>query len=121
MNKMDRDDIEISLFNDNESEKPVYKREHLIHFQVQGIFGISNSMFTNELRNWDGCAAICYKTKNKKKMKYAGRDIGDTPFSKKVIDSVTHLFKGSSSLPAARPPSDVKLYPLNTVNRTIIG
>ena len=121
MNKTDRDDIEISLFNDNETEKPIYKREHLIHFQMQGIFGVSGSMFNNELRNWDGCAAICFKSKNRKKMMYAGRDIGDTPFFKKVIDEATHLFKGSAYIHVNRPPSDVKLYPIDAVNRTIIG
>ena len=121
MNKIDRDDIEISLFNDNASDKPIYKREHMIHFQMQGIFGISGTMFTNELRNWDGCAAICFKSKNKKKMAYAGRDIGDTPFSKKVICESTLLFKGSSFIPMTRPPADVKLHPIDANNRTIIG
>ena len=121
MNKIDRDEIEISLFNDTESDKPVHKREHMIHFQMQGIFGVSGAMFTNELRSWDGGATICYKSKNKKKMVYAGRDIGDTPFSSKIIDEATHLFKGSDSIPASRPPADVKLHPIDAINSTIIG
>ena len=121
MVKVASSDVDITLFNDDNESWPIHKREHMIHLEITGIFGCSEQMFTGGMRAWDGTAEICYKNKTKRKMTYAGRDIGNTLFSKKVVDDDTLAFKGSASLPSARPNNDTKLYPMNNDMRTIIG
>ena len=121
MVKIASDDVDVTLFNDGNEDWPNYKRQHLIHLEMIGIFGCAESMFTAEMRQWDGSAEICYKAKSKRKLTYAGRDIGETIFSEKVIDQDTLWFKGRDALPAERPSADTKLYPINSEMRTIIG
>ena len=121
MVKIRSNDVEMSLFNDDKEALPIYKREHLIHLEIIGIFGCSEQMFTGNMRNWEGQGDICYKTKSKKKLSYASRDIGEAIFSEKVIDDDTLTFKGTNGLPTRRPSVDTKLYPLNAEMRTIIG
>lgn len=121
MVKVKSEDVDLSLFNDDHEERPIFKREHMIHLEVIGIFGCSEQMFTSNMRNWEGAGDICYKAKTKKKMSYACRDIGEAIFSNQVIDDDTLTFKGTDSLPARRPTVEVKLYPINAEMRTIIG
>ena len=121
MSKIDADSVEMNLFNDDCEDKPVFRREHMIHFEVLGIFGCSNTMFTAEQRAWSGKSDICLRSKSKRKMEYAGRDISDTIFSENVIDPETMTYKGTRQLPTKWPSTDEKLYPIDAPNRTIIG
>lgn len=121
MAKIASNDVDVTLFNDDCEDKPIFKREHLIHLELIGIFGCSENMFTTEMRQWTGSGDICFKSKSKKKMTYAGRDIGEALFSKKVIDEDSLCFKGKCALPMVRPRADTKLYPINSDMRTIIG
>ena len=121
MAKVGSNDVDVTLFNDGNENFPNFRREHFVHLEMTGIFGCSENMFTAEMRQWNGSAEICYKTKSKKKLTYAGRDIGETLFSKKVIDEDTLWFRGSDALPTERPASEVKLYPIDSDMRTIIG
>ena len=121
MVKVGSKDVDISLFNDACDGKPNHQREHLIHLEVQGIFGCAEQMFTGAMRSWDGSGEICFKNKTKRKLTYAGRDIGNALFSKKVIDDDTLTFVGSERLPSTRPSAETKLYPINADMRTIIG
>ena len=122
MAKIGSQDVDISLFNDDKENLPNHQREHMIHLEIIGIFGCSEQMFTGNMRSWDGTAEICYKNKSKRKLTYAGRDMGEALFSKKVVDDDTLAFRGSPKLPASRPNADTKLYPMDTdALRTIIG
>ena len=121
MAKIGSNDVDVTLFNDGNEHFPNFRREHMIHFEMTGIFGCAENMFTAEMRQWEGSGDICYKSKSRRKMTYAGRDIGETLFSHKVIDEDTLWFKGRDYLPTERPPADMKLYPINAENRTIIG
>ena len=121
INKVFENDVTISFFNDNHEQKPVFKREHLIHAEVTGIFGSSEGMFTTEQRNWNGRADICIKSKAKKRMSFAGRENRETTFAKTVINPRTRTFNGSDKLPILRPSADTKLYPIDRTNRVIIG
>ena len=121
MAKVGSNDVDVTLFNDGNEHFENYRREHLIHLEMTGIFGCSENMFTAEMRQWNGSGDICFKSKSKRRLTYAGRDVGETLFSKKVVDDDTLWFKGSHSLPTERPPADVKLYPINAEMRTIIG
>ena len=121
MVKVKSENVELSLFNDNHEERPMYQREHLIHLEIIGIFGCSEQMFTGNMRNWEGQGDICYKSGSKKKLTYACRDIGDAVFSKLIIDDDTLTFRGSEKLPVRRPSVETKLYPLNAEMRTILG
>ena len=123
MIKVASNDVDVTLFNDGNEHLPNYRREHLIHFELIGIFGCAENMFTAEMRQWDGSADICYKSKakSKRKLTYAGRDIGETLFSNKVVDGDTLWFRGRDELPCERPSIDTKLYPINSEMRTIIG
>lgn len=89
MVKIASNDIDVTLFNDGNEHFPNFKREHYIHLELIGVFGCSENMFTAEMRQWEGSGDICYKSKAKRKLTYAGRDIGETLFSKKVIDEDT--------------------------------
>ena len=117
--KVRHEDIEISIFNDGNEDKPSFRREHLIHVQAVGVFGCTEGFFNAEQRNWNGGGDICFKSK--KRMSYAGRDIGKTRFSEEVVDVGNKLFKGMGSLPKEPPAADSKLVPMNRTNRTIIG
>ena len=121
MVKVGSKDVDISLFNDAQEQLPIHQREHMIHLEIIGIFGCAEQMFTGAMRAWDGSGEICYKNKTKRKLTYAGRDIGNALFSKKVVDDDTLKFTGSAKLPKTRPNVDTKLYPLNAEMRTIIG
>ena len=121
MVKIGSNDIDVTLFNDGNEDWPIYRREHMIYLELTGVFGCSESMFTADMRQWNGSGEICYKNKSRRKLTYAGRDIGETLFSKRVIDDDTLWFKGSDSLPTERPTADTKLYPINSEMRTIVG
>ena len=121
MSKIDADAVELNLFNDDCEDKPVFRREHMLHFETVGIFGCSSAMFTTEQRAWTGKPDICLKSKSRRKMEYAGRDIAETRFSEKVIDEENMTFKGTNKLPTKWPTTDEKLFPIDTTNRTIIG
>ena len=113
------EDIEISVFNDDKDGKPSFRRGHLIHIQAVGVFGCTEGFFNAEQRNWNGSGDICVKSK--KRMSYAGRDIGVTRFSEEVVDIKNMVFKGMEKLPNELPNGDTKLIPVNRTNRTIIG
>ena len=121
INKVSENDTSISFFNDDQDQKPIFRREHLIHAETMGVFGSSEGMFTTEQRNWNGRADICVKSRAKKRMSFAGRENKETSFSKTVINPKTNTFNGSDRLPISRPTADTKLYPLDRTNRTIIG
>ena len=121
MVKVNSRDVDISLFNDPQEHLPIHQREHLIHLEIIGIYGCAEQMFTGAMREWDGTGEICYKNKSKRKLTYAGRDIGNALFSSKVVDDDTLTFNGSAKLPNVRPNVDTKLYPINSDMRTIIG
>ena len=121
INKVAESDVTISFFNDDHDQKPIFKREHLIHAEVMGIFGSSEGMFTTEQRNWNGRADICVKSRAKKRMSFAGRENKETVFSKTVINPKTQTFNGSDRLPITRPSVNTKLYPIDRTNRTILG
>ena len=78
-------------------------------------------MFTAEQRAWTGSAEICNKIKSKRRFQFAGRDIGETLFSGEVIDEEKLTFNGTAALPTKWPASEIKLYPIENINRTIIG
>ena len=121
MVKVGSADVDVTLFNDGNEHWRNYRREHLVHFEMTGIFGCSENMFTAEMRHWSGSGDICFKSKSRRKLTYAGRDVGETLFSKKVIDEDTLWFKGRDALPTERPAAETKLYPINSDMRTIIG
>ena len=121
MAKVGSRDVDVSLFNDVHEHLPIHRREHMIHLEIIGIFGCAEQMFTGAMREWDGTGEICYKNKSKRKLTYAGRDIGNALFSKKVVDDDTLAFTGSTNLPKVRPNVDTKLYPINADMRTIMG
>ena len=120
MVKVSSGNVNLSLFNDDCEMKPMHRREHMIYLEIVGVFGCSEQMFTCNMRNWEGKGDICYKSKSKKKLSYASRDIGEAVFSTRVIDNETLAFRGSSSLPTRRPAVEIKLYPINAEMRTII-
>ena len=102
-------------------DKPVFRREHMIHLEIDAIFGVSDKQFTPDQRNWNGDGSIGYKSKGRKRISFATKDVGATLFSKAVVDIKADIFKGSLKLPSHRPPSGIKLYPINKNNRTFIG
>ena len=110
------------LFNDGKENRPSFKREHLIHCQLVGVFGASETLFSQDYHNWNGKGDISYKTKGKKKVTYTGRDLGvNSDFEDDLVVTSDGVFKGSTNLPTDRPAPDAKLVPLNSDNRTIIG
>ena len=117
--KVDAENVSITIMNDGADQKPVFRREHMIHAEVTGIYGSSASPYNADQRNWDGTASSAHKAKGRKRMSFAGRDIGRQYFSKLVCDE--KIFVGSHSLPSIRPSCDMKLYPLDRENKTILG
>ena len=117
--KIEGENVAITIMNDNNDQKPAFRREHMVHAEVSGIFGSSASPFNATAMNWDGTATSASKAKGRKRMSYAGREIGKQYFSKLICDGLA--FVGSQFLPSTRPSCDMKLYPLDRENRTILG
>ena len=117
--KIDAANVSLTVMNDGYEQKPVFRREHMVHAEVTGIFGSSVSPFNADQRAWDGTASSANKAKGRKRMSFAGREIGKQFFSKLVCDDAT--FHGSQSLPSTRPTCEMKLYPLDRENKTILG
>ena len=115
-------DVEVQLFNDGKVNRPSFKREHLVHCQLVGVYGVSETMFSQDYHIWEGKGDICFKTKGKKKVTFTGRDIGvDTEFEDNAVVTTDGIFTGTEKLTDERPPADIKLTPLKCENRTIIG
>ena len=119
LDKVAEKDVVLTLLNDDCEEKPVFKREHMIHLQITGIYGVTEGTFSASQKRWCGKGDICYTAK--KKHTYAGRDVGDTYFSKMVVNVENNTFNGIGCLPFSRPTADQKLVPMNRENRTVIG
>ena len=119
MSKVHVDDVKINVFNDSDASMPNYKREHYVHVEVTGIFGVIDGVFNAGQRNWEGKGDICIKGKGRSRVSYAGRDIGNFDFDARIV--ADGKFLGSKYLKADRPRGDVKLCPITKENRTIFG
>ena len=122
MERIQADDVKLTLFNDDKDDKPVFKREHLIHLQILGTFGVTDGNFSQDQRKWTGNGDICIAKKQaKKRMSYSSRDVGQAKFSQAIIDPYTRLFRGSEYLRCEKPDAETKLYPMSRENRTLVG
>ena len=115
------DDFKLEVFNDNEEQKPRFKREHLILLEVNFTSGASVSPFTGEQRRWLGAGNICFNSKSKRKYVFTGRDIGVSMHSDAIIEPSNKTFLGSKKLSRSTPGAEQKLYPLNRYVRTLLG
>ena len=106
-------------FNDANEEKAIHQREHLIMLEVTGVFGVTLNGFNVDQRKWNGSSSIMIK-KGKKKMTFSGLDLGQQRTSEAVVNH-DNIFKGTQCLPAVRPGMNLKLYPIDKQNRTILG
>ena len=94
----------------------------MIHCQLVGIFGSSETMFSQDYYNWTGKGDICFKSKGKKKVTFSGRDLGvNSDFDGESVITADGIFTGTGNLPSDRPAPDARLTPLRCENRTIIG
>ena len=120
LSKVLAQNVSITTMNDDKDQKPAFRREHLVHAEITGIYGSSASPFNASHHNWDGSAVSAQKAKGRKRMSFAGREIGRQFFSKLVCND-NDAFVGSKYLPSTRPTCDMKLYPMDRENKTIIG
>ena len=90
-------------------------------FEVAGVYGVSLSSFNAEQRKWVGKSDIMVKnSSNKKKLSFAGMDVGASKHSEQVLEA-DKFFKGTESLPERRPAPNTKLHPIDKENRVILG
>ena len=123
ISKVDHEKFELEIFNDDKHDDLIFKREHLIMMEATLITGFSLMPFTAELKRWDGGSEICYSSRNRRKINFAGIDLPKPTHTSKMIcwnpDGAT--FKGASYIQPERPNPLHKLYPVNLHNRTFIG
>ena len=123
ISKVDPERFELEIFNDDKHDDLVFKREHLIMMEVTLITGFSLMPFTAELKRWDGGSDICYSSRNRRKINFAGIDLPKPLHTNKMIcwspDGAS--FKGASNIKPEKPNPLYKLYPVNLHNRTFIG
>ena len=120
MSKCSPDDVVTRYYNDDNEDKPSYRREHLVNVAITMMIGVSETPFTHEQRKWLGSKNICMNAKGKKKMSFAARDLGIQKISNVVIKA-DGKFKGKNILPVERPNAETILYPVKNENRTFIG
>ena len=121
MFKIDHEKIDLEVFNDANENEMIFKREHLIILDATLITGCSPLPFTAEMRRWEGGSEICYTTKSKRKIIFAGIDLPKPVHTDKMINLKDATFKGASHIKPERPNPRHKLYPVNLLNRTFIG
>ena len=111
--------VKLMVFNDEKEDKPVYRREHAIMFQMEIISGASTTPFTAEQRKWSGKSDICLNSK--KRLTFVGVELGKTRMPDGMIDTRNKTFIGVQFLSSNRPEQDEYLLPLERDNRTLIG
>ena len=116
-----QDDVRVEVFNDNKDGEPVFRREHLIMYQVTFVTGGSLMPFTGDLRKWDGSRDICISSKNKRKINFVGLDLPTPVHSTAMIDPKDASFRGVAFIKTLKPDPNLKLYPVAMTNRTFIG
>ena len=110
----------VQVFNDDRSDRPYFKREYLVLFEAEIIFGASQTAFTAEQKKWNGKNAGFTLLKNKKKFWYTGRDLGEAALSRQIFVN-DKLFKGSAYILNSQPDPTLRLCPFDAPNRTLIG
>ena len=110
----------VQVFNDDRTDRPYFKREHLVLLEVEMIFGASHVAFTAEQKKWNGKNAGFTLLKNKKKFWYTGRDMGEAVLSKQIFVN-DKTFKGSAYILDSHPDPVLRLSPFDAPNRTLIG
>lgn len=79
----------------------------------------SGALPSAELRKWDGERGIC-NIKNKKKMRFVGREMQPSATSK-IIIKAPWTFRGSEAIPSDWPMENINLWPIKKGNRTIFN
>lgn len=113
--------MDIEVFNDNKEDEPIFRREHLVMFKMVFTTGCSSVPFTGEIRKWDGSRNICRSSKAKRKITFAGLDLPTLTHSTAMIDPSDATFRGVAYVKALKPDPNLKLYPVELMNRTFIG
>ena len=115
--------MELEVFEDDKVDELVFKREHLIILDATVISGCSLQPFTAELKRWEGGSEICYSSKNRRKINFAGIDLPPMTHTNKMITWAPEKasFKGAPFIKPEKPNPLYKLYPVNLHNRTFIG
>ena len=107
------------VFNDEKEDKPIYRREHVVMFQIEIISGASLIPFTAEQRRWSGKRDICLNSK--KRLTFVGVELGKIKMPEGMIDARNNIFKGAQFLSSKRPEQDEYLLPIERDNRTLLG
>ena len=100
--------------------KPIYKREHVLLVEIEGVFGVSVQPFTAEQRRWDGKCALETMGRGKRQARCIRMEIEEAHLEEEIF-TAEGIFKGSSSISAVKPKSAAKLHPFDAENRLILG
>ena len=118
--RMEVNDESVCFFNDAKSDKPFYRREHVLLVQVEGVFGMSVQPFTAEQRRWDGKRALETLGRGKRQARCIRMEVEEAGLEERLFTS-EGVFKGSSAISVSKPKASVKLHPFDAENRLILG